>query len=68
MAQAEFKFRKQKGKTPYGILNAIVHLVFGWPAYLLRGETGGPAYGKTNHFWPFGSKGKVDLFPDTWKR
>jgi fatty acid desaturase len=45
----------------------VVHLVFGWPVYLLTGKTGGPAYGKTNHFWPYGSTGKVDLFPNSWK-
>ena len=28
------------------------HLIFGWPAYLLTGSTGGIKYGTSNHFWP----------------
>ncbi|CAJ1330191.1 unnamed protein product, partial [Effrenium voratum] len=48
----------------------ITHLVLGWPAYILAGATGGPAYGKTNHLWPFTpfSNGKKDLFPGVWKQ
>jgi omega-6 fatty acid desaturase (delta-12 desaturase) len=60
--------RKNWGKTPFGIFNAITHLLFGWPVYLLFGKTGGPKYGNTNHFWPYGAGGKVDLFPKSWKR
>ncbi len=40
------------GKTRYGIMQLILHLVFGWPAYLLTGSTGGIKYGTSNHFWP----------------
>ena len=40
------------GKTKYGILQLILHLLFGWPAYLLTGSTGGLEYGTSNHFWP----------------
>ena len=67
-ARGKFKFREKYGKKAFGALELILHLVFGWPAYLLFGKTGGPAYGKTNHFWPFGANGKKDLFPKTWKR
>jgi len=28
-------------------------LAIGWPMYLMRGASGGPSYGTTNHFWPF---------------
>ena len=35
------------------ILHTVVVLLFGWPMYLMFGESGGPAYGKTNHFWPY---------------
>lgn len=47
-----------------------MHLFFGWPAYIIGGVTGGPSYGRTNHFWPYApfSNGKVDLFPGQWKR
>ena len=40
------------GKIKYGILQLILHLLFGWPAYLLTGSTGGIEYGTSNHFWP----------------
>ncbi len=40
------------GKVKYGILQLILHLVLGWPAYLLSGSTGGIKYGTSNHFWP----------------
>jgi len=55
------------GGPIYGALRLIVHLVFGWPAYLISGATGGPVRGKTNHFLPFmGSQGKHALFPRQW--
>ena len=40
------------GKIKYGIMQLILHLGFGWPAYLLTGSTGGIKYGTSNHFWP----------------
>ncbi|ABM78843.1 fatty acid desaturase [Prochlorococcus marinus] len=40
------------GKVQYGVFQLVLHLVFGWPAYLLTGKTGGPKYGLSNHFWP----------------
>ena len=43
---------KKFGKGPWGALQLMLHLVFGWPAYLLWGATGGPKYGTSNHFVP----------------
>ena len=40
------------GKIKYGIMQLILHLGLGWPAYLLSGSTGGIKYGTSNHFWP----------------
>lgn len=46
----------------FAIVNVIAHLLFGWPAYLLWGATGGPARGFSNHFIPTNKK----LFPGAW--
>ncbi len=62
----ELAFSSSLGKTKYGIIQLCLHLVFGWPAYLLTGSTGGPKYGKSNHFWPtkpFSAK----LWTSSWK-
>ncbi|MDQ2679211.1 MAG: fatty acid desaturase [Actinomycetota bacterium] len=40
-------------------------LLVGWPAYLLVGTTGGPARGRTNHFWPV-RPFSTALFPARW--
>ena len=40
------------GKNLHGLVQLLLHLVVGWPAYLLLGKTGGPTYGSSNHFWP----------------
>ena len=40
-------------------------LLLGWPAYLLAGATGGPARGRTNHFWPV-RPFATELFPRRW--
>ncbi len=55
------------GKYLFGILQLILHLLFGWPAYLLFGKTGGPKYGTTNHFWPTSPFSKK-LWPSIWAR
>ena len=63
----------QNGLNAWGALQAFLHLVVGWPAYLLIGATGGPARGLTNHLMPdpltevdpkFPGK---ELFPGKWK-
>jgi len=48
----EINISKSLGKTKYGIMQLVLHLIFGWPAYLLTGSTGGIEYGTSNHFWP----------------
>ena len=55
------------GKTRYGLMQLLLHLGFGWPAYLLTGSTGGPKYGKTNHFWPREPFSKK-LWPSNWAK
>ena len=55
------------GKKINGAIQCFFHLVFGWPAYLLFGATGGPAYGVSNHFipkWPFNKA----LWPGRWAK
>jgi fatty acid desaturase len=52
------------GKLQFGANRLWSHLVFGWPAYLLGGATGGPIRGKTSHFDPRqGAQGRNALFP-----
>ena len=65
--EKELAFSSSLGKTKYGILQLILHLIFGWPAYLLTGSTGGIKYGTSNHFWPRKpfSKG---LWPAVWAK
>jgi omega-6 fatty acid desaturase (delta-12 desaturase) len=48
-------------------LSILGRLLFGWPAYLLFGSTGGPERGTTNHFWPMRPFSNA-LFPDRWVR
>jgi len=59
------------GEVIYGGIRVVSHLVFGWPAYLLAGVTGGPVRGVTNHFIPvkpFSTGDKnTELFPGAWK-
>ena len=63
--EKEIEFSNYLGKTNYGIFQLFVHLIFGWPAYLFSGATGGPKYGKSNHFWPKKPFSKV-LWPSIW--
>ena len=39
--EKEIAFSSSIGRRNYGILQLILHLFFGWPAYLLTGSTGG---------------------------
>ena len=50
--EKELHFSNAIGKRNYGVLQLLLHLIFGWPAYLLTGSTGGIKYGISNHFWP----------------
>ena len=52
------------GQVKFGLKRMVSHLVFGWPAYIIGGATGGPIRGKTSHFDPTkGAQGKNALFP-----
>ena len=55
------------GKTLYGFIQLFLHLILGWPAYLLSGKTGGPRYGTSNHFWPIAPFSKK-LWPSIWAK
>lgn len=62
---------KENGMKAWGVLQGFLHLILGWPAYLLIGATGGPARGLTNHFYPdpltTPDQPKKELFPGNWK-
>jgi omega-6 fatty acid desaturase (delta-12 desaturase) len=65
------QFGDEKGMKVWGGLQAFLHLVIGWPAYLLIGATGGPDRGMTNHYYPYPltepKQPKKELFPGNWK-
>ena len=64
-------FGQTMGVRLWGALQAFVHLIVGWPAYLLVGATGGLDRGMTNHYWPdpltTPNQPKKELFPGNWK-
>jgi hypothetical protein len=65
------QFGEENGIKVWGGLQAFLHLIIGWPAYLLIGATGGSARGMTNHYWPdpltTPDQPKKELFPGNWK-
>mmetsp|Transcript_12052 Transcript_12052/g.18316 ORF Transcript_12052/g.18316 Transcript_12052/m.18316 type:complete len:409 (-) Transcript_12052:82-1308(-) len=65
------KFGEKNGMIAWGALQGFLHLVIGWPGYLLIGATGGPDRGMTNHFYPNPltepPNPKKELFPGNWK-
>jgi omega-6 fatty acid desaturase (delta-12 desaturase) len=65
------KLGTKNGLNAWGGIQAFLHLIVGWPAYLLIGATGGPARGMTNHFYPdpltTPSMPKKELFKGNWK-
>lgn len=66
------KLGKKNGLKAWGVYQGFLHLVIGWPAYLLIGATGGTdARGMHNHFWPnpltTPQQPKKELFPGQWK-
>merc|ERR1719453_2641377 len=63
--EGELANAKRFGKTPWGLLQLVLHLVIGWPAYLLWGATGGPKYGTSNHFVPV-KPFDTALWPASW--
>jgi len=53
-AKVHWALKDLFGEDSFAIFNCSMHLFIGWPAYIIGGATGGPAYGRpTNHFWPF---------------
>ncbi|WP_320667529.1 fatty acid desaturase [Prochlorococcus sp. MIT 1307] len=65
--EKEVEARRTFGKAQYGVLQLVMHLLFGWPAYLLAGKTGGPRYGTSNHFWPRAPFSRK-LWPTIWAK
>ena len=65
------QFGTTMGIRMWGVLQAFLHLIVGWPAYLLFGATGGLDRGMTNHYWPdpltTPNQPKKELFPGNWK-
>jgi omega-6 fatty acid desaturase (delta-12 desaturase) len=68
--------KKGEGKTklmakvggPYAVVRLFTHLVFGWPAYLLFGATGGTSRGTTNHFIPTKPFSDALFEANVWKK
>jgi len=64
-------FGDETGIQLYASLQAFLHLIIGWPAYLMIGATGGPDRGMTNHYYPNPltepKQPKKELFPGNWK-
>lgn len=65
--EKELALSRAIGKTKYGFIQLVLHLIFGWPAYLLAGKTGGPRYGISNHFWPRAPFSRK-LWPSIWSK
>ncbi len=63
----ELAFSRAVGRFRFGVIQLVLHLCFGWPAYLLAGKTGGPRYGTSNHFWPRAPFSKK-LWPSIWSK
>jgi hypothetical protein len=42
--------RESVGSGPFGAIQLFFHLIFGWPAYLLTGATGGSSRGRATSF------------------
>lgn len=65
------QFGDDDGIKIWGAFQAFLHLIIGWPAYLLIGATGGPDRGMTNHYFPYPlsepKQPKKELFPGNWK-
>lgn len=64
-------FGETNGIKAWGVLQGFLHLILGWPAYLLIGATGGTGRGMTNHYYPNPLSTpdipNKELFPGNWK-
>ena len=65
--QAWQRWQDTVGDEAFAVITIISRLLFGWPGYLLLGATGGPARGRTNHFWPLKPFSNA-MFPGQWRR
>lgn len=66
--QAMYQLVENVGEGPFAIIHMALILLVGWPMYILKGATGGPMRGATNHFYPYaGATGQHELFPGKWK-
>jgi fatty acid desaturase len=65
--QAWQRWEETVGQEAFAIVSMAARFLFGWPAYLLTGITGGPARGRTNHFWPL-KPFSTAMFPGHWQR
>jgi fatty acid desaturase len=65
------QFGDENGLNLFAGIQAFLHLVVGWPGYLLIGATGGPDRGMTNHYYPnpltTPPNPRKELFPGNWK-
>ena len=59
--------RSKLGRNAFALYNISVHLLLGWPIYLLTGATPADGPARTNHFWPFKPFSKR-LFPARFTR
>ncbi len=57
--------RRLLGRNVAAAAVIVRALLLGWPAYLLVGTSGGPARGRSNHFWP-AKPFMTELFPRRW--
>ncbi|MEM7092570.1 MAG: fatty acid desaturase [Actinomycetota bacterium] len=60
--QLALRRHRTMGPRRYGWYNLVIHLLLGWPIYLLTGAVPSDGGGKTNHFWPW-SPFNPRLFP-----
>ncbi len=60
-------WQEKFGDEAFAIVMIFINFLLGWPLYLLTGATGGPARGRTNHFWPAWPF-SASLFPGRWSR
>jgi len=65
--QAWLRWPELVGDEAFALFVIGSRLLVGWPLYLLAGFTGGPARGRTNHFWPAWPFSTA-LFPGEWRR